>query len=62
MEEERIVAVGHGESLGVRTSIERWGAAIEEESGMCMRLAANNLQSGVSFLEAAWEYQIFMNT
>jgi hypothetical protein len=47
------VAVGHGESPGVWTSIERWGAAIEEESGTCVRLAASNLQSGVSFLEAA---------
>jgi hypothetical protein len=49
MEEERIVAVGHSKSPGVRTSIERWGAAMEEKSGMCVRLVAGNLRSGVFF-------------
>jgi hypothetical protein len=49
IEKERRAALGHGESSGVRTSIECWGAAMDEESGTCVRLVASSLRSGGFF-------------
>jgi hypothetical protein len=50
--------VGHSESPGVWTSIEGWGAAIEEEeeSRTCMRLAAGNLWNWGFCLEDICKY------
>jgi hypothetical protein len=42
--------VGRGESPGVRTSIEGWGATMEDESRTCVWLAASSLRNGGIFL------------